>query len=90
MLSCFRTVHDCDRWTHVLLRRALKLSSESAMALFCQALVETDQQHVARLLGYESLHTFVIVFIALSQGFFTCVCGDVWYHRERERERVGS
>ena len=63
MLSCFRTVHDCDRWTHVLLRRALKLSSESAMALFCQALVETDQQHVARLLGYEGLHTFVIVFI---------------------------
>ena len=64
------------------------------MPLFCQALVETDQQHVARLLGYEGLRTFVIVFIALSQGFFTCVCGDVWCHRERERERererVGS
>jgi len=39
------------------------------------------------LLGYEGLHTFVIVFIALSQRFFTCVCGDVWCHRERERER---
>ena len=32
---------------------------------------------LARLAGYEGLHTFVIVFIALSQGFFTCVCGDV-------------
>jgi len=54
--------------------------------LFCKALAETGQQHVARLIGYEGLHTFVIVFIALSQGFFTCVCGDVWCYRERERE----
>ena len=60
------------------------------MPLFCKAQVETGQQHVACLLGYEGLHTFVIVFIALSQEFFTCVCGDVWCHREREREREST
>ena len=54
--------------------------------LFCQALVETDQQHVARLLGYEGLHTFVIVFIALSQGFFLLVFVDMYVVTERERE----
>ena len=58
------------------------------MPLFCQALVETDQQHVARLLGYEGLHTFVIVFIALSQGFFLLVFVDMSV--VTERERVGS
>ena len=56
------------------------------MPLFCQALVETDQQHVARLLGYENLHTFVIVFIALSQGFFLLVFVDMSVVTERERE----
>ena len=60
------------------------------MPLFCQALVETDQQHVARLLGHEGLHTFVIVFIALSQGFFLLVFVDMSVVTERERERVGS
>jgi len=54
--------------------------------LFCQALVETDQQHVARLLDYEGLHTFVIVFIALSQGFFLLVFVDMSVVTERERE----
>jgi len=54
--------------------------------LFCKALVETGQQHVACLLGYEGLHTFVIVFITLSQGFFLLVFVDMYVVTERERE----
>ena len=56
------------------------------MPLFCQALAETDQQHVARLLGYEGLHTFVIVFIALSKAFLP-VFVEMSGVTERERER---
>ena len=55
------------------------------MPLFCKALVETDQQHVARLLGYEGLHISVIVFIALSQGFFLPVFVEMSGITERER-----
>ena len=58
------------------------------MPLFCKALVEIGQQHVARLIGYEGLHTFVLVFIALSQGFFyLCLWICLLLQRERERER---
>jgi len=53
------------------------MHADDLVPIFCEALVKTDQQHVARLVGYEGLHTFVMEFIALSQGFFTCVCGDV-------------
>ena len=61
------------------------------MPLFCKALVETDQQHVARLLGYEGLHISVIVFIALSQGFFyMCLWRCLVSQKEREIARVGS
>ena len=61
------------------------------MPLFCQALVETDQQHVARLLGYEGLHTFVIVYCPESRIFLLVfVDMSVVTERERERERVGS
>ena len=69
----------------VLVQPALNVKSkglqliwdDDLVPIFCEALVETDQQHVSHLVGYEGLHTFVMEFIALSQGFFTCVCGDV-------------
>ena len=57
------------------------------MPLFCKALVETGQQHVAHLIGYEGLHTFIIVFITLSQGFFLPVFVEMSVVTERERQR---
>ena len=42
----------------ILLRRP-----DDLVPLFCQALAETNQEHVARVLGYKGLHTFFAVFI---------------------------
>jgi len=61
----------------ILLKR-----DDDLVPLLCQALVETDQEHIARMLGYKGLHTFVTLFISSPcvkrQGFvcFTCVNGD--------------
>jgi len=61
----------------ILLRR-----DNDLVPLFCRALAETDQEHIARMLGYKGLHTFVTLFISSPcvkrQGFvcFTCVNGD--------------
>ena len=49
----------------ILLRR-----DDDLLPLFYRALIETQQQYVARLLGDKGLHNFVMVFITLSQEFF--------------------
>ena len=48
----------------------LHMRADDLVPLFYRALIENDQEHVARLLGDKGLHNFVMVFITLSQGFF--------------------
>jgi len=57
---------------------------DDLVPLFCKALVETGQQHVARLIGYESLHTFIILrrigfLLYLKCNFRSFILG--WCHR---------
>jgi len=39
----------------------LHMRDSELVPAFYEALVETGQSHVARMLGYEGLHTFVVL-----------------------------
>jgi len=41
----------------------LYLREDELVPVFYEALVETGQSHVAHMLGYEGLHTFVVLLI---------------------------
>jgi len=44
----------------ILLRRDIAL-----VPAFCEALAETDQKHVARLLGFEGFRAFIMINLRL-------------------------
>jgi len=67
----------------ILLRR-----DDDLVPLFCKALVETKQEHVARVLGYKGLHTFFAVFITSACGEECCVSSHFKYSVNKCSETI--
>ena len=41
----------------------LVMRDDELVPVFCRALVDSDQQHVARVLGYKGLYIFLVLLV---------------------------